>query len=672
MKKYASLWPLFLLLFTEALGLVAVLGFANAPITRFSILIAIIILATGLLPALLRPSYEHLLAGCLATVFSAFLLIPFDPPLNDILAFGPQPQDFSSHLVFRLLNGAAIGPLVLHFTSRFPRRSSLSTRIIGSMYVATAALLGIFFLTPPSPTQFKTWIFSFLVIWLLAMVAWAIRLLLRASRDSAPGQRRAAQQARLLIFSLLLANSGLFFRLGLIAQGQQVSYNLALATQIFLPIGVSYAILRHDLFDIDAALRRALAYTSLSLILLAGYLGLTVTLTAILAQTWPQVRGIAVVIGVLAAAAAFEPLRGRLQRWIDQLLYPDRLKFQASINQARRQLAQVIDREQIIDLLTDELPQQIGAVWGSLSLFPAPDVPGHFESEPSWNAQLVVGGASLGRYWLGPRRAGPSFSRDEKVQLNSLASQAALALAYAETIAELNALNRQLESRVNERTGQVLSQQRALAVLEERQRLARELHDSITQTLFSINLNAGVIRGLLHRNLDTASQELGSLEKAAQNASTEMRSLLQQLRNPQEVDSVTKLIDFNGQIETLCQDMQSNHNLTVTLNTQVSLLIPVTLADEVSAIIREALINVAKHSGTSQATCRVNLNENELFLQISDQGRGFSAKNSEFPPGHYGLRGIHERVASLNGRIEIQSQPGTGTTLEARIPTGNS
>lgn len=671
MKRYAIWWPLVVLLLVELLGLTAVLFFSDAPITIFSISISSTILATGLLPALLRPEPDHILAGCLATVFAAFLIIPFDPPLNDILRFGPQPEDISTHLLFRLFNGAAIGPLLFQLTSRFPKLSHYSNRVLWGMYGITAGLLLIFFLAPNG--DIKKYVFGLMVVWLFVMVSWSIGLLVRASRDPAPEHRRAAQQARLLIFSLLMANSGLLVRLVLIAiQNLDITYNLALAPQVFLPLGVTYAILRHDLFDIDAALRRAFAYTSLSVVLLAGYLGLTFTLTAILARTWPQFRGAAAVISVLAAAAAFEPLRGRLQRWIDQLLYPDRLKFQVALTEARSQLAQVVDRDQIIRLLTEVLPVEIGASWGWLTLAPAPDVPGNFESDPSYNAQLIVGGSSLGRYWLGPRRSGPNFSREEQSQLNGLVNQAALALAYADTIAELNDLNRQLETRVMERTDQVLTQQRALAVMEERQRLARELHDSITQTLFSINLSARVIRGLLDKDLKTATEELSGLEKSAQAASTEMRALLSQLRNPQEVDDLSQLVDFSKQVEMLCSEMKSSHNLQLALKLPGSLLIPFTLADEIRAVIREALINIAKHSGTDQGTCSVEHIQDELIVEISDQGNGFHLEELETIEGHYGLRGMRERVDSLNGRINIQSQPGTGTTIEARIPTKSS
>ena len=667
MKKIRILSPLFLLLIIESLGLTAVIAFSDAPITSFSVTVSLIILATGLLPALLRPGKEHILAGALATIFSAFLLIPFNPPLNTILKIGLQPKDISSYLLFRFFNGAGIGSLFLHLTSRFPRRSSLSGRVLAFCYGVSATLLIAFFAL--SQPIFKKWIFLAMVIWLFVQMGWGITLLLRVSRDPAPEHRRSAQQARLLLFSFLIANSGLLIRLWLMTlQDRTIPYTYALVPQIFLPIGITYAIMKHDLFDIDAALRRGLAYGSLSLILLAGYLGITVILTAVLTQNMPQFRGVAAAISVLIAAAAFEPLRKRLQYWIDRWLYPDRLNFYHAIEDARANLSQVVKQKQVIALLTEELPQKIGAEWGTLSLAPAPDVSGHSESEPSWNERLIVGGTSLGRYWLGARQAGPSFDKDERSQLSSLVGQAALALAYADTIEALNTLNRQLESRVEEGTEQVLSQQRTLAALEERQRLARDLHDNVTQTLFSINLSARAIRGLLKKNVKNASDELLGLENAAQTALEEMRSLLAQLRNTAETVPSPKLVDFSRKLEELCTELYKKNNLNITIKQANSLLLSSSLADEALLIIKEALQNTAKHSGVLAAKCIVVHEGNTLHLSVMDRGYGFLPEKLQHTDRHFGLRGMKERVSKLSGKIEIISELGAGTMLKVQIP----
>ncbi len=439
-----------------------------------------------------------------------------------------------------------------------------------------------------------------------------------------------------------------------------------MAPQIFLPTGIAYAILKHDLFDIDSTLRRALAYGALSLSLLAGYLGLTVILTAFLAQVWPQFRGLAAAISVLIAAVAFAPLQARMQSWVDRLLYPDRLKFQQAIAVARRALAQVIQRDQVIRLLTEEFPQSIGCAWGTLSLAPAPDIPGELQSEPAWNTSLIVGGTSLGRYWLGPRRAGPSFDRDEQAQLNSLAGQAALALAYAGTIEELNSLNRELEARVAERTEQVLAQQQALTILAERQRLARELHDSVTQTLFSINLSARAIRGLIERDKNTATQELRALEQATQNALSEMRSLLQQLRNPQDSPQLPKLVDFRKILEKQCRALEEQHRFHIVLDCPQGLLLPRKRANEFLATIKEALQNAIRHSGVSEAICQVDQTGAGLRAIIRDRGRGFYPQSPS--PDHFGLQGMRERTEQLNGKIKITSRPGHGTNVQIEIP----
>ncbi len=286
------------------------------------------------------------------------------------------------------------------------------------------------------------------------------------------------------------------------------------------------------LFGIDRALRRGLAYAVLSLLMLVLYFALTVGLTAELARLSPGLRGPAALLSLFIAAVAFEPSRRFLQHWVDRFLYPDRLNFQQAVADARLSLTRIVNRDQILQLLSQDLPPRLGAEWASLTLAPQPEVPGQVSSQPAWNAQLIVGGQSLGRYWLGPRRAGPSYDADEQAQLHALAGQAAQALAYAEAIEAMRQLNRELEARVARRTAQVLDQQRSLAAHDERQRLARDLHDFVTQSLFSINLSARALRGLVRRDPEAAITGLSELEQAAQQALSEMRALLAQLRAP--------------------------------------------------------------------------------------------------------------------------------------------
>ncbi len=114
---------------------------------------------------------------------------------------------------------------MLHLGSRFPRRSALSNRVLGSVYAISIRLLVVFFIT--HLPALKKSLFLIMIAWLFILNGWAVGLLLRISRDPAPEHRRAAQQARLLIFSLLAANSGVLLRLILLQR--PITYNLALA-----------------------------------------------------------------------------------------------------------------------------------------------------------------------------------------------------------------------------------------------------------------------------------------------------------------------------------------------------------------------------------------------------------------------------------------------------------
>lgn len=171
-------------------------------------------------------------------------------------------RSFPPALLLRLANAVILGPLTLHLTARFPRRSPLSNRWIALAYGVSLALFALFLMAS------ERWLpLTFLALtlsWMAGLLLLALYQMITTSRDASSGNRRAAQQARLLLFSLVLANAGILLRLlGYATSTVQVPYDLALVTQVFLPCGIAYAILHHDLFGIDATLRRGLAYTLL-------------------------------------------------------------------------------------------------------------------------------------------------------------------------------------------------------------------------------------------------------------------------------------------------------------------------------------------------------------------------------------------------------------------------
>lgn len=207
---------------------------------------------------------------------------------------------------------------------------------------------------------------------------------------------------------------------------------------------------------------------------------------------------------------------------------------------------------------------------------------------------------------------------------------------------------------------------RELAIIEERNRLARELHDSVTQMLFSINLNSETAKILLDRDSQRVAGRLERIQHLAYSALTEMRSLIHQLRPlssewPGLIPSLDRLIS----------ECEINNGVRVFLSVKGfdSLDFDTELA--IYRIIQEALNNVIKHAKTLNAWVSINYLETNkgtiLRLSIKDKGVGFlpaSSKNIT----QLGLKSMQERVGKLGGKFKIVSQPGKGTSVLVRIP----
>jgi signal transduction histidine kinase len=474
--------------------------------------------------------------------------------------------------------------------------------------------------------------------------------------------------------------------LGLYLGMEIIPFDLVLLAQILIPVSIAYSVLRHDLFGIDRALRRGIAYSILSVLLLTFYFMVTAGLTALIANIWEQARLVVTVISLFIAAVLFEPARSLLQGLVDKALYPEKIRFTREIQSAREALKQTKSKNEVIDLLTQELPPRLGIKWASLTLAPDPDVSGVQETSPIWNAQLIVAGRSLGRYWLGPRQIGLSLENDEKEQLDGLVGQAALALAYTETIDELEALNKELEQRVLSKTEEVLEKQRSLAVYEERQRIARDLHDSISQSLFSINISARALRKLFKINPQAVMQGLSDLEEAAIITLKEMRDLLIQLREVSQLNQISFseqswhfeegskadscdlsqiLNDYCGKINHF-DDNSINYHFKVASEIPPDILVTQWIAYHVLHIVKEAVHNAYKHSGEEQVTLRLIKGTDNFLILISDDGLGFLTE--EVSSRGLGLKGMRERISELNGTIKILSKPSSGTKIEIKIP----
>lgn len=206
---------------------------------------------------------------------------------------------------------------------------------------------------------------------------------------------------------------------------------------------------------------------------------------------------------------------------------------------------------------------------------------------------------------------------------------------------------------------QVYSQQvEQLAAAEERARLARDLHDSVSQTIFSMTLTAQAARILLDRDPGRVPEQLDHLQSLAKNALEEMRSLIQHLRPPSlEREGLTACL------RRLVLDRKMQDGLTVELIIQGERRLPLPVEEALYRVVQEALNNVVKHAGVTFASVTLQLDRAPIGLCIEDQGRGFDPAALTGAAGHVGLFSMAERIQSLGGRLVIESSPGTGTRV---------
>ena len=202
------------------------------------------------------------------------------------------------------------------------------------------------------------------------------------------------------------------------------------------------------------------------------------------------------------------------------------------------------------------------------------------------------------------------------------------------------------------------------AVLEERNRLARELHDSVSQQLFSMTLTAQAARAQLTRNPDRAAVQLERLQETATAALAEMRALILQLRPPALRDQ--------GLVAALQQHaaiLARREGLRIELSVTGDERMARGVEQPLFRIVQEALNNVIKHAHASNVSIGLEFASERLRVRISDDGRGFDATSTTaLGVRHLGLIGMRERAAEIGGMMELQSIPGEGTEVLVTIP----
>jgi two-component system nitrate/nitrite sensor histidine kinase NarX len=227
-----------------------------------------------------------------------------------------------------------------------------------------------------------------------------------------------------------------------------------------------------------------------------------------------------------------------------------------------------------------------------------------------------------------------AFSRQDVELLTSIGSQIGVAVENARLYAEAQ----------------------ELAAAQERQRLARDLHDAVTQTLFSTSLIAEVLPGIWERDPGEGLRRLELVRQGARSALAEMRTLLLELRPAALADA-----DLDDLLRQLAEAVAGRARVSVAVEVAGECDLPPDVHIALYRIAQEALNNVAKHARAGQVTVNLRRQPGRVILSIGDDGRGFDV--GDVPPGRLGMGIMRERAEAIGAALTVESQPGSGTRV---------
>ena len=210
--------------------------------------------------------------------------------------------------------------------------------------------------------------------------------------------------------------------------------------------------------------------------------------------------------------------------------------------------------------------------------------------------------------------------------------------------------------------GMLAEQVKEKAAVEERQRLARDLHDAVTQNLFSASLIAEVLPRLWKKDRREAEHRLGELRRLTRGALAEMRLLLLELR-PVALGEVG-LFEL---LRQLVDVLRTDGRLKVTLRVRGKCGAPGDVQVALYRVAQEALNNVVKHSGATEVEIRLTCRRGAVELAVSDNGSGFDP--GAVPARSLGIRIMRERLEGVGATLAFETQPGRGTTVKVAWPS---
>jgi len=477
----------------------------------------------------------------------------------------------------------------------------------------------------------------------------------RYRRISDPVER---QQTKWVVFALEVSFVGLMrgsqglYALPLLFPALHLFTNLSAPLLFFLnvllffplPFAFGLAILRHRLWDIDLIINRTLVYSILTVSVVGLYVLIPVSLGGLFqAQGHPIISLFATVL----IAVLFQPLRNRLHRAVNRLMFGERNEPYTVLSRLGQRLEATLAPDTVLPILVETVAQALKLPYAAIGFMQNDTLVivasyGRKEADVSLRLPLVYQTEQIGEMLLAARSPGEVFTPADRRLLADLARQAGVA---AHSVRLTTDLKHSRERLVTARE-------------EERRRLRRDLHDGLGPQLASQILTLAAVRKLLRQEPDTAEALLDQTMVHAQDAINDIRRLVYALR-PRTLDDLGLLAALR---EQFAQYQASG--ITFTLEASEPLP-PLPAAVEVACyrIVQEAVTNVVRHANATSCATHLSIDES-LCLEITDDGVGLP----QAVRASVGLTSMSERATELGGTCVIERLPSGGTRVGVQLP----
>jgi signal transduction histidine kinase len=268
--------------------------------------------------------------------------------------------------------------------------------------------------------------------------------------------------------------------------------------------------------------------------------------------------------------------------------------------------------------------------------------PNHPPMESFLGVPVTVKGEAIGRLYLTDKQGAPEFSIEDEALVETFALHAGIAMENARLHEEVQ----------------------RLAIVDERDRISRDLHDSVIQGIYGVTLSLDDVPELMEDAPEEARQRVDDAIDALHAVIRDIRTFIFGLR-PLLLDSGSLLDGLHA----LVTELRRNTAIELDITGEAPAGMPIETVAELLAIAREALANVARHASSAHAWIRVDTVDGaELRLEIADDGRGMPSQVGTPEHGHHGLANMRARAQAIGGRFEIGTREGGGTRIIATVP----